>query len=660
MTIQVELTERISFLSTELNRSNTTVKQLKASHVRMESIFGSNSFFSAENLLCVREVSTVASAALGSSISQMLLQYIFERLVPDKHSATTDQKMSQLSLSEKDENDNENVNKNERNTPRLQLKNLQEIDVGGIRQALVILRATCICWQVVGCVLSATDGDGNEANISASLYSATLTLHQLFEMVRTQLDQRHHEESEHFDDKIFKEIENATNNIEVLLLPHLESLGIQELPRLPLFQSIRRATSPIPDISTISASLLYSSDRDNVRNFHLSCQSSYFSLGSDLFAAFISSKITSSRSFFSPSSLHSATASPLTSTSRISEDDNNGYNEGPKGIIPGPSPHWGIICDMCTSVRMELESIGFLTSGKVLNVVNKVGTLNLVGKGGELEDEDIMSSTENKVTTDIRTEIKLSLLSCFEQLLGVFITSGALSSDDVNVSPAQMRACLSNLSDIKSLSIPQNQTLKSVGIPFDSIYIINIISTKDVDTLWQLLLNNDNYIENDLNNIQDNTTNDDINKEINVNVQYKKYEKWDNIAQWMKRTKINKNSLKILEKSQDEIILVKKTLMETQKELKSRIEELKASKSAYQQLNDLVLNGPSSFLTSTSILDNKNDTLKVELSSSSSKGNNCVSVGEDVTKLKAEIEVNSNYFIYHFAGFLLIYELILL
>ena len=128
----------------------------------------------------------------------------------------------------------------------------------------------------------------------------------------------------------------------------------------------------------------------------------------------------------------------------------------------------------------------------------------------------------------------------------------------------------------------------------------------------------------------------------------------------MKRTKITKNSLKILEKSQDEIILVKKTLMETQKELKSRIEELKASKSAYQQLNDLVLNGPSSFLTSTSILDNKNDTLKVELSSSSSKGNNCVSVSEDVTKLKAEIEVNSNYFIYYFAGFLLFYELILL
>ena len=101
--------------------------------------------------------------------------------------------------------------------------------------------------------------------------------------------------------------------------------------------------------------------------------------------------------------------------------------------------------------------------------------------------------------------------------------------------------------------------------------------------------------------------------------------------------------------------------METQKELKSRIEELKASKSAYQQLNDLVLDGPSSFLTSTSILDNKNDTLKVELSSTSSKGNNCVSVGEeDVTKLKAEIEVNSNYFIYYFAGFLLFYELILL
>ena len=29
-------------------------------------------------------------------------------------------------------------------------------------------------------------------------------------------------------------------------------------------------------------------------------------------------------------------------------------------------------------------------------------------------------------------------------------------------------------------------------------------------------------------------------------------------------------------------------------------------------------------------------------------------------KLKAEIEVNSNYFIYYFAGFLLFYELILL
>ena len=43
---------------------------------------------------------------------------------------------------------------------------------------------------------------------------------------------------------------------------------------------------------------------------------------------------------------------------------------------------------MCTSVRMELESIGFLTSGKVLNVVNKIGTLNLVDKGGELEEEE--------------------------------------------------------------------------------------------------------------------------------------------------------------------------------------------------------------------------------------------------------------------------------
>ena len=643
----MELTQRVGSLSTELDRSNTSVKQLKASHVRMESIFGNNSFFSTENLICIREVSTVATATLGSSISQFLLQFIFGRLLPEKHLATTDQKMSQLLLNENDENnnDNDNDNKNGRNLPRLQLKNVHDVDVEGVRQALILLRATCISWQVVGCVVSATDGDDKEANISASLYAATSTLHQLFEIVRTQLDQHHYEEYENFDDKIFKEIENATNDMEVLLRPHLDFLGIQELPRLPLFQSARKATSPILDLSTISASLLYSGDRDNIRCFHLSCHSSYLTLGSDLLAAFISSKISASRCLFSPSSLYSATASPLTSSSRLSEDDSNGYIEGPKGITPGPSPHWGVICDMCTSIRTELESIGLLTSGKVLNVVNKLGTLNGGAKGRDVgKEEEVISPIENKIIVDGRTEMKVLLSSCFEQLLGIFVTSGALSIDDLNVSPALMRACLSNISDIKSLFTPQNQSLKSVDINSDSIHVINIISNKDIDTLWQLLLSNDNYIDNDLHNIQDNNTNDDINinNVINIDIQYKKNEKWDNIAQWMKRTKTHKKSLKILEKSQDEIILVKKTLIDTQKELKSRIEELKASKSAYQQLNDLVLNGPNSFLSSTSIADKKNDILQEELSSSSSKNNNCISVNEDVTKLKAEIEVKLN------------------
>ena len=680
--IQAELNEKISSLTTELNRSNTATNQWKASHVRMESVFGRTSLFSTESALCGREVAVVAAAALGSTVSQMYLQLILDRFVSDNRSTAVDQRISLLSLSG-DENENESINGNENEyenenmlkKPTLQLKNVREVDVGTIRQVMVVLRATCVCWHCVGFVL----GDANGVDISGIVSTTSSALHHLFEVLQTLLDQhkqkhqhkhehkhtKHQhiktynsvEELEHLDDNLIREIECATSKLTELLCPHFQSMGILDLPLIPIFSSGKRGTgtsnSGDNHTATTPSSVNFNYGNDSLRNFHLSCQSSYLSLGCHLFAAFMSSKISNMKSYTSPSSTYSTSASPLTANSRISEEDGSGFNEIPKGIVPsGSSPHLGVISEMCATVRTELESLGLLSAGGILYALRRSEILSEGPKGGEIEskkdekekdNEKVEKSAitiEKNIVVDVRDEIKLFLLDCFDQLIRVLAASGSSLTDEINVSPALLRACLSNLSDIKSLIIPQNSNLKMSGNNFDIINVINILSSNDIDMLWQLLLNNDNNIDTNNNNNNNNDDDNDTGNTVINNHVNNKDNKWDNLLKWKKRSKIHSNTLQIWEKSQDEILIIKKSLEDTHIELKSRIDELKASKSAYQELNNLVLNSSSSFLSSTSISNKKNSNETAELSSSSSrKGNNVPDESENVAKLKAEVEV---------------------
>ena len=263
--------------------------------------------------------------------------------------------------------------------------------------------------------------------------------------------------------------------------------------------------------------------------------------------------------------------------------------------------------------------------------------------------------------------IRSSLVDCLEQLQSIMITFGINNVDEIAFSPAQLRACLSTISDIKTYLAPQNLGPRSAESNVDQIVVINLISEIDIDMMWQLLLNGENDLNennNDDDNIKNSNSNSNSLHENNIikNQDNKSYN-WYNITNWRKRSKIGRKVLISWEKSQIELISLKSSYLEIQKELKSRVDELRAAKSAYADLNNLVLKSPSSSNKSLhSLFPSENNSIDQDLEGSVK----CLTSDQgDVVKLKKEIEVSLNlnlnflyrlisYFVF-FINFIIIY-----
>ena len=609
----------------------------------MKSIFGSSSLYSTENARCLKEVSTISCATLSSSISKIMLKFTLDKLIVEKRSTES---QGVFTFTDIDENGTE-INK----VHSVDTKQLSSIESNDISNMMIMLRATCLCWQSAGCVLADTEGD----DVTGILSATATSLHALLDTVKLSYYKQNNvnmtAELSHQNEKIFKEIEIMTIQIEKILSPILGTLGVPILPptlslsrqtprRGPTGTGDKHSTS-VPDHTSI---LSENNGNSVLSQFHISCQSSYFALGCDLYSAFINSKVNTSKSHSSsPTSLPSPTATSSTGSSSVPDSGpssikNQNYNSesssSPKGI-PVPSPHAGAISDLCRTIRMELDTLGLFVPGGILKISSKAHDDAVKMKGIDSSSGSGNGSGSGSNLIMIRS----SLVDCLEQLQSIMITFGINNVDEIAFSPAQLRACLSTISDIKTYLAPQNLGPRSAESNVDQIVVINLISEIDIDMMWQLLLNG----ENDLN---ENSNDDNIKNSNNlhdndiIKNQENKSLNWYNITNWRKRSKIGREVLISWEKSQTELISLKSSYLEIQKELKSRVDELRAAKSAYADLNNLVLKSPSSSNKSLhSLLVSENNSIDQDLEGSVK----CLTSDQgDVVKLKKEIEVSLN------------------
>jgi hypothetical protein len=550
-----------------------------------------------EDELCQREVSSVRCAAQASAVSESLLQYIMQRILEAKP-VTTEIRTS-LSIGEDEED-----------TGVLKPLPLptKPIEAVLIRQALLLLRATCASWHCAGLVLS----DYQEANTEGKLSTAVGSLQGLLEMFRTALEKQQESDEDDaafvFEEKMFIDIEKVTSEVEDLLKSYFTALGMTCLAWLPSFQTGRKVYSIGSEIPAELKSVppLLESER-NSRRFHISCQSSFLALGTDLLAAYVSYRV-------SPSLLlgtaQSPTSSPLTSSTVMSPEEDG---ENPKGPAL-PAPHSGAIADLCRTIRLELEALGLFTPGGVLNVSSRATVTS--GK-----DESSAVEAADGRPTDLSSSIKCYLVNCFDQLLDIAISAHGQGVEDVTAFPVQLRACLSKISHMKSLVNSQKSNMRMEENESEQIAIINLSSSIDSEKLWQTLTSPSIGNENSEKRDQAYT--------------------WDNFTLWRQRSKVQRDLLLLWGSSQSELAVLQAGIKDAQGELQTRADELKAAKSANLELNSILqLSLPTSPLSCAT--EGKAELAPAAGSRTRKNVDTSSSVPDgDVAKLKAEIEVSA-------------------
>lgn len=549
-----------------------------------------------EDELCVREVSAVRCAAQASAVSESLLQYIMQRILEGKLVST--EIRTTLSVGEDDEDAGI-----QKSLPVLG----RPIEAVVIRQALLLLRATCASWHCAGLVLS----DYQEANTEGKLSTAVGSLQNLLETVRIALE-RHQDSDEDdtpfaFEDKMFIEIEKVTCEVEDLLRSYFTALGMTCLAWLPSFQTGRKV-QPVGSevVAEPNSVLLLSETERNSRRFHISCQSSLLALGADLLAAYVSYRVTPSLLL---GTAQSPTSSPLTaSTVKSPEED----GDIPKGPIP-PAPHSGAIADLCRTIRSELEALGLFTPGGVLYVSSKASVVHV-------KDESAAVEAADGRAPDLGSAIKCYLVNCFDQLLDIAISTHGQAVEDVTAFPVQLRACMSKISQMKSLVNLQKLNMRLEENESEEIAIINLISPIDSAKLWQTLTSPS--IGNETSEKRDQAYT------------------WDNFTRWRQRSKVQRDLLLVWGSSQNELAVLQTGIKEAQKELQTRADELKAAKSANLELNSILqLSLPTSPLSCAT--EGKADIAPAVGSRARKSADTGSTVPDnDVAKLKAEIEVS--------------------
>ena len=568
----------------------------------MYSIFGKSSLFSVESEYCGREVAAVDSAARSSAVSQQLLQFTLQKLMEGKVTLPG----QRLSISTFNLDAENNEMSPIKNSSSKELK--QEIQTVLIRQVLVLLKATCMSWQCAGVVLSGSKG----LDVDAGLSLIGTTLNSLIEIVQLSVERHLVEGTQSLsgviDDKVSTDIENVILQAEKLLEPSFESFGLCALPSIPSLQAGRKGSISIPSkdlsISPIITDGTLTEAENSLRRFHLSCQSSYLTIGSDLLAAFVHSRTTSTAPFGAIT--QSPLSSPLTSSTRLSTDDDS-YTESSKSgnyvSSSNSNTHHGAVVDLCRTIRTDLNSCGLLTSRGMLTVSMRTSTSprkeDSSGQSKEVNDSGFITPSD---------VINSNLSTCFNQLLDIVLNSHSHGSgiEEINASPAQLRVCLTKISLIKSMLAQNNLTTSHMSPPkiSDQINVVNLASSDDIDSLWEALT----VISKNENSDSDSSH---------------QIRKWDDFSPWRVRVKAQKDQLQQWESSQGELLSLRGSLSGIQKELQTRVDELKAAKAANQELNQLMQQ-------SASVSPTGRDTS----SSSSSRSNQ-----GDVSKLKTEIEV---------------------
>lgn len=603
---QTELRNKILSLTSQLDIKTSLALQWKAQHVRMYSIFGKSSLFTVESEYCGREVAAVDSAARCSAVSQQLLQFILQKLMQGK--VTLPGQRLSISTFNLDVESNEISPIKSSSSKELKL----EIQTVLIRQVLILLKATCLSWQCAGVVLSGSKG----LDIDAGLSLIGTTLNSLIEIVQLSVERQLVEGTQSLsgviDDKVSADIEDVILQAEKLLEPSFESFGLCALPSIPSLQAGRKGSISIPSkhllISPIVTDDTLTEADNSLRRFHLSCQSSYLTIGSDLLAAFVHSRTTSTAPFGAIT--QSPLSSPLTSSTRLSTDDDS-YTESSKSgnyvSSSNSNTHHGAVVDLCRTIRTDLDSCGLLTPRGMLTVSMRTSTSPR--KEDRKEDSSGQSKEINEsgcfTPSDV---INVNLSTCFNQLLDIVLNSHSHGSgiEEINASPAQLRVCLTKISLIKSMLTQHNSTTSHMSPPkiSDQINVVNLASSDDIDNLWEALT----MISKNENSDSDSSH---------------QVRKWDDFSPWRVRVKFQKDQLEQWESSQGELLTLRGSLLGIQKELQTRVDELKAAKAANQELNQLMQQSASVSPTGR------------EMSSSSSSRSN----QGDVSKLKTEIEV---------------------
>jgi hypothetical protein len=374
---QADLENTVLTLRSQIRTKAASVNELRVLNTRMNSMFSRCSLYSLEGVLSAREVLAVTTATSGSAISQSILQSILLRLKQDKiHPSQHRIRLS--TVSEDSDGDGEATRESTLSTLKISSsrKLKTAVDSKVLRKTLLLLRATCLSWQLASTILSTDWQVSGEGDLFSS---ATTSLHNVFQ--RVQESQVANQEGftgegepnstvEH-DDALFAEVEHLTLHAEDLIQPLLNSLALTPLPPLENLQPSRKGSisaSKGEDIEITSTKKLTSQPQSNpsLRHFYLACHSSYLALSSDLLAAFISARIIPGRSF-SPS------PSPLTvSPGAFSEEECsltlNSDLPSPKENAPAPSPHSAAVSDLCKTLRIEIESIGLLQPGGILKI----------------------------------------------------------------------------------------------------------------------------------------------------------------------------------------------------------------------------------------------------------------------------------------------------
>lgn len=536
-------------LSAQLNQNTTSAHHLQSSYARMYSTFSRCSLFVEENALCTREINAVGCATQGSAATLSMVQLLLRMLVEER---TPSEKRT--SLSAKSHRDDE------AEVGLSSVKSLVRrttVDASVLRRAIVLVRATCVSWHCAAFILA----DSSESHADGSITSVVTSLRGLFQSMWTSLDRRERcnssssdsggdspESLSGFEDNLFNQIESVTLEAEQFLRPYMAVIGISMLPALPSFQTGRKglAASGYGELEESGKSLSALSDGDRaLRHFHLSCQSSFLMLASDILVAYVETRMS-----------QAMTTTPILSPLTFEEDGEDSSKN--TQILPLNS---GVIGDLCRTVRSELDSLGFLTPGHTVNV-----STTRQKESGE-EGSATGSGSGSGSGSDV---IRSCALGCYDSLLDLVLNSHGPGSDEVNASPAQLRDCLSKISYMKNVTSAPKGSVRAGDSSTEQVNILNITCSVDAERLWQTLNATDLQVSDD------SQGSDVLGGE------------WSRLSVWRGRSKIQRDVLAAWEMSQAELVTLRAGIKDAQKELQARAEELKAAKSANNDMGNVL------------------------------------------------------------------------